>query len=106
MRTRRTPAVSYPDIVIEDGVWIGTDVLILGGPSGLRIGRGAVIGAGTGTVVRRDVPADTVWAGNPAVQLRRLEPLRDEREPRADVAATVTRLIPRESAGVARAQAD
>ena len=78
IRTRRTPAVSYSQIVIEDGAWIGTGALVLGGAKGVRIGRGAVIGAGA--VVTRDVPPNTVWAGNPAVQLRRLEPLRDEPE--------------------------
>jgi acetyltransferase-like isoleucine patch superfamily enzyme len=78
VRTRRSSPVSYPEIVIEDGVWIGTGALILGGRSGRRIGRGAIIGAGS--VVTRDVPPDTIWAGNPARQLRALEPLRDEPE--------------------------
>lgn len=76
VRTRRSSAVTYPEIVIEDGVWIGTGVTILGGKTGRRIGRGAVIGAGS--VVTRDVAPDTIWAGNPARQLRQLEPLLDE----------------------------
>jgi len=76
VRTRRSSAVNYPEIVIEDGVWIGTGAIILGGKTGRRIGRGAIIGAGS--VVTRDVPPDTIWAGNPARQLRQLEPLQDE----------------------------
>ncbi|MBO9308360.1 MAG: acyltransferase [Chloroflexi bacterium] len=48
-------------IVIEDDVFIGMWAIIL---KGVRIGRGAVIGAGA--VVTRDVPAGAVAAGNPA----------------------------------------
>jgi maltose O-acetyltransferase len=76
VRSRRSSAVTYPEIVIDNGVWIGTGATILGGKNGRRIGRGAVIGAGS--VVTRDVPPDTIWAGNPARQLRQLEPLLDE----------------------------
>jgi maltose O-acetyltransferase len=76
VRSRRSSAVTYPEIVIENGVWIGTGATILGGKNGRRIGRGAVIGAGS--VVVNDVPPDTIWAGNPARQLRQLEPLLDE----------------------------
>src|SRR6185436_4493326 len=48
-------------IVIEDDVWIGCNVVVL---SGVRIGEGAVIAAGS--VVTRDVPAQAVAAGAPA----------------------------------------
>lgn len=48
-------------IDIEDEVFIGARALIL---KGVRIGRGAVIGAGA--VVTRDVQAGNVVAGNPA----------------------------------------
>lgn len=48
-------------IIIEDGVWIGMDALIL---SGVRIGQGAVIGAGS--VVVGEVPAYAIIGGNPA----------------------------------------
>jgi acetyltransferase-like isoleucine patch superfamily enzyme len=48
-------------IVVEDGAWIGLGAIVL---SGVRIGRGAVVGAGS--VVTRDVPDNTLVAGNPA----------------------------------------
>jgi acetyltransferase-like isoleucine patch superfamily enzyme len=52
--------------VIEDDVWIGHNVVIL--PTCRRIGRGAVIGAGS--IVTRDVEPYAVMAGNPARKLR------------------------------------
>jgi acetyltransferase-like isoleucine patch superfamily enzyme len=48
-------------IVIENNVWIGLNCTIL---KGVRIGEGAIIGAGS--VVREDVPARCVVMGNPA----------------------------------------
>lgn len=53
------------DIVIEDDAWIGTRTIVL---SGVRIGAGAVVGAGS--VVTRDVPPGCIAAGNPARILR------------------------------------
>lgn len=52
---------SKGDIVIEDGVWIGSNSVIL---SGVHIGRSAVIGAGS--VVVNDIPAYAIAVGNPA----------------------------------------
>lgn len=52
-------------IIIEDDVWIGVDSIIL---SGVTIGQGAVIGAGS--VVARDVPPYAIWAGNRIVKYR------------------------------------
>ncbi len=54
-------------IEIEDYVWITTNCLIL--PSCRRIGRGAVIGAGS--VVVSDVPAMAIMSGNPAKEIRK-----------------------------------
>jgi acetyltransferase-like isoleucine patch superfamily enzyme len=48
-------------ITIHENVWIGTRVVVLGG---VRIGEGAIIGAGT--VVDSDVPPYAILAGNPA----------------------------------------
>jgi maltose O-acetyltransferase len=55
-------------IVIEDNVWIGGSAILL---PGVRVGRNAVVGAGA--VVSRDVPANTVVAGNPARVIREIE---------------------------------
>jgi maltose O-acetyltransferase len=55
-------------IVIEDNVWLGGAAILL---PGVRIGRNAVVGAGA--VVTRDVPANTVVAGNPARVIREIE---------------------------------
>ncbi|WP_217622250.1 CatB-related O-acetyltransferase [Paenibacillus agri] len=48
-------------IIVEDDVWIGMNSLVL---SGVRIGQGAVIAAGS--IVTSDVPAYSVVGGNPA----------------------------------------
>jgi acetyltransferase-like isoleucine patch superfamily enzyme len=69
---RRAGVARLEPIVVGDGVWIGGGAIILGG---VTLHRGAVIGAGS--VVTRDVPADTVVAGNPARVIRELEPLRE-----------------------------
>lgn len=52
-------------ITIGNHVWIGSNVIIL---KGVHIGDGAVIGAGS--VVTRDVPANTLAVGNPAQIVR------------------------------------
>jgi acetyltransferase-like isoleucine patch superfamily enzyme len=59
--------VMIASIIIEDHVWISYNVCIL---KGVTIGRGAIIGAGS--VVTKDVPAFTLYAGNPAKFLRNL----------------------------------
>jgi acetyltransferase-like isoleucine patch superfamily enzyme len=52
-------------IVVEDDVWIGAGVVIL---DGAIIRRGAVIGANS--LVRGELKAYGVYAGNPIVQVR------------------------------------
>jgi galactoside O-acetyltransferase len=54
-------------IVIEDKVWIGSNVVVL---PGVRIGHGAVVGAGS--VVSRDVPPMTVAVGTPCRVIRKI----------------------------------
>lgn len=49
------------EIVIEDDVWIGANVVIV---SGVRVGRGAVLAAGA--IVTSDVAPRTVVGGVPA----------------------------------------
>lgn len=56
---------SKHSIAIEDDVWIGANCVIL---PGVTIGRGAVIGAGS--VVTKNVPPYSVFAGNPARYLK------------------------------------
>jgi acetyltransferase-like isoleucine patch superfamily enzyme len=50
---------------VENGASIGSGATIL---CGIRIGENAIIGAGS--VVTKDVPANTVVAGNPAVTVK------------------------------------
>ena len=52
---KRGEIITLP-VVIEDNVWIGAGCIIL---KGVRIGRNAVIGAGS--LVTHDVPHDTVY---------------------------------------------
>lgn len=51
----------YKDIVIEDNVWLGSRVIVLGG---VTIGEGAIIQAGS-TVVS-DIPKYAIAGGHPA----------------------------------------
>lgn len=54
--------------IIEDGASIGSGAVIL---CGITIGKKAIIGAGA--VVTRSVPANEVWAGNPARFFRKAQ---------------------------------
>jgi acetyltransferase-like isoleucine patch superfamily enzyme len=54
-------------IVIEDYAWVGCRAIIL---SGVRVGYGAIVAAGA--VVTKDVPPNTMVAGNPARPVRTL----------------------------------
>jgi acetyltransferase-like isoleucine patch superfamily enzyme len=69
-RRRRHERIS-PDqaqeIRLGDDVWVGAGCTVL---KGVTIGNRAIVGAGS--VVTRDVPADTIVAGNPARVLRSL----------------------------------
>jgi acetyltransferase-like isoleucine patch superfamily enzyme len=54
------------DIVLEDGVWIGANAILL---PGVRIGEMSMIGAGS--VVVNDIPSFTIAAGNPAKPIKK-----------------------------------
>lgn len=58
-------ALSKGDITVGDDVWLGYGSIVL---SGVHIGQGAVIAAGS--VVTKDVPDYAIVAGNPAKILR------------------------------------
>lgn len=66
-RERMDGACWARPITIGDGVWIAGGVTVL---PGVTIGDHAVIGAGT--VVTKDVPPGTVFAGNPGRVLREI----------------------------------
>ena len=61
---RRTFALP---VMIEDGCWIGGGVIIL---PGITIGKGSVIGAGS--VVTKNIPPDSLAAGNPCKVIRKI----------------------------------
>jgi acetyltransferase-like isoleucine patch superfamily enzyme len=64
-RIRTEPLKSAGGIVVGDDAWIGTGVIVL---DGVRIGCGAVIGAGS--VVTSDIPDDAISMGVPARVVR------------------------------------
>jgi acetyltransferase-like isoleucine patch superfamily enzyme len=70
-RSRRFADAAVPGrpVRIERNVWIGFDACIL---PGVTVGEGSVVGARS--VVTSDVPPFTVFAGNPARLIRRLDP--------------------------------
>lgn len=58
------------NVVIDDFVWIGSDVIICGN---VQVGEGAIIAIGS--VVVKDVPAYAIVGGNPAklIKYRNIE---------------------------------
>jgi len=55
------PLETKGKIVVDDHVWLGVGVIVL---SGVHIGKGAVVGAGS--VVTHDIPDGAVAVGSPA----------------------------------------
>ncbi|MBO9706610.1 MAG: sugar O-acetyltransferase [Caulobacter sp.] len=66
--SQRTAYVVARPIVIERGVWIAAGAIVVGG---VRVGENSVVAAGS--VVTRDVPANTLVGGNPARVIRSIE---------------------------------
>jgi acetyltransferase-like isoleucine patch superfamily enzyme len=64
-----TPPDAIAPVVIGDDVWVGTSALIL---KGVTVGDRAIVAAHA--VVTKDVPPDTVVAGNPARVVKELPP--------------------------------
>ena len=65
----RTDYVASPkEVIIQENVWIGEKSLIL---KGSKIGKNSIIG--TGSVVSGEVPANVVFAGNPAKEIKKLD---------------------------------
>ena len=58
---KNPPSDKWLKTIVEDDVSIGAGSVIL---PGIRIGKGAKIGAGS--VVTKNIPAGEVWVGNPA----------------------------------------
>lgn len=59
--------IAESSVVIKDDVWIGCNSIIL---KGTEIGQGAIVAAGS--VVTKNVPPDTMVAGNPAKVVKKL----------------------------------
>jgi acetyltransferase-like isoleucine patch superfamily enzyme len=60
--------ISSKSIIIEDNVWIGESVCVLGG---VTIGRGSIIGAMSN--VTKSIPAYSIAVGNPAKIIKQFD---------------------------------
>ena len=58
----------HAPVVLEDNVWLGDGAMVC---KGVRVGANSVVGARA--VVTRDVPANSIVAGNPASVVRTLD---------------------------------
>jgi len=62
LRDQKIGIKDIAPVIIENGVWIGINGIIL---KGVKIGENSIIGAGA--VVTRDVPKNCIAIGNPAI---------------------------------------
>jgi acetyltransferase-like isoleucine patch superfamily enzyme len=67
-QSKKPKSASAP-VVIGDDVFIGANAMIL---KGVTIGSRSIVGAGS--VVTKSIPADQIWAGNPATFIRCVNP--------------------------------
>ena len=65
---RAKPVGNTKPVIFEDNVWIGDSAIVC---KGVTIGENSIIGAGA--VVTKDVPPNSVYAGNPAILVKTLE---------------------------------
>jgi len=63
-----SPGKTSP-IVLERGAWIGDSAIVC---KGVTVGENSIVGAGS--VVRRDVPPNTIVMGNPAKVVKEIDP--------------------------------
>tara|TARA_R110002020_G_scaffold415079_2_gene624506 strand:+ start:897 stop:1478 length:582 start_codon:yes stop_codon:yes gene_type:complete len=61
------PNAKKRGIIVEEDVLIGMRSIVL---KGVRIGARSIIGSGS--VVTKDIPSDEIWAGNPAIFIRKI----------------------------------
>jgi NDP-sugar pyrophosphorylase family protein len=65
---RAEPVGNTKPVIFEDNVWIGDSAIIC---KGVRIGKNSIIGAGA--VVTKNVPPNSIFAGNPAKLVKELK---------------------------------
>jgi acetyltransferase-like isoleucine patch superfamily enzyme len=65
---RAEPVGNTNPVILEDNVWIGDSAIVC---KGVTIGKNSIIGAGA--VVTKNVPPNSIFAGNPAKLVKTLE---------------------------------
>ena len=65
---RAEPVGNTKPVILKDNVWIGDSAIIC---KGVTIGKNSIIGAGA--VVTKNVPPNSIFAGNPAKLVKTLE---------------------------------
>ena len=65
---RAEPVGNTKPVILEDNVWIGDSAIVC---KGVTIGKNSIIGAGA--VVTKNVPPNSIFAGNPAKLVKMLE---------------------------------
>ena len=69
---RSEPVGNTKPVVLKDNVWIGDSAIVC---KGVTIGENSIIGAGA--VVTKDVPPNSIFAGNPAKLVKTLDEKKD-----------------------------